>query len=174
MNRIFPIEIMENSVELHRYRHLKRSRVIYTILLLSVSFLILLMFIVKIDLFTTSPGVIKVGIQSDMIVECLVSPTDIGLLKINDRVNFQIDALNYHQREMAKGKILQINYDLSMVEDKLKYKVICSLNKTSLFLSNKTPLYLKTGMNLTAKFNIANRTVFQLLFDKIGDWQSLS
>ena len=132
------------------------------------------MFIVKIDLFTTSPGVIKVGIQSDMIVECLVSPTDIGLLKINDRVNFQIDALNYHQREMAKGKILQINYDLSMVEDKLKYKVICSLNKTSLFLSNKTPLYLKTGMNLTAKFNIANRTVFQLLFDKIGDWQSLS
>ena len=30
MNRIFPIEIMENSEELHRYRHLKKeSRNLY-------------------------------------------------------------------------------------------------------------------------------------------------
>jgi len=174
MNRIFPIEIMENSVELHRYRHLKKSRIIYTILLLSLSLLILLMLFVKTDLYTTSPGVIKVGIQSDMIVECLVSPDEIGLLNINDLVIFQIDALNYHHREMAKGMIRQITYDLSMVGDKLKYKVICSLNETSLLLSNKTPLHLKTGMSLTAKFKIANRTVFQLLFDKMDDWKSQS
>lgn len=161
---------MENSVENHRYRHLKKSRVIYTILLLFISFLILLMLIVKIDIYANSPGVMRVDTQSNLIVECFVSPVDVGFLKLNDLVNFQIDAFDHNKWETVNGKILQIKNDVSMVEDKLKYRVICSLNETSSLLSKNTAVHLKIGMALTAKFKIAKRTVFQLLFDKIDDW----
>lgn len=204
MKQIFPIEIIENSIELHRFQHLKKSRMIYAILLLSISFLILLTLIVKIDLYATSPGVIIVDIhrdslkseliqsgnhngnnnntqsvnlnistESDLIVECFVSPFDIALLKLNDPVNFQIKALHYDQWGIANGKIIQIDHQALMVTGKLKYKVVCSFHETSVLLKN-IPVNLKTGMTLKAKFKIAKRTVFQLLFNKPNDWHSLS
>lgn len=200
MNKVFPIEIMENSVELFRYQHLKKSKAIYNLLLLSISFLIFLMLFVKIDLFTTSPGFIRLDIQHEnqplkgltsrsinnpnlpdtsfspethLIVECFISPSYVGLLNLNDQVNFQIDAFQHNQWEMANGRILHIDHDVSWIEDKLKYKVICSLNETPSILSKNTPAHIKIGMPLTAKFQIAKRTVFQLLFDKIDDWNKL-
>jgi HlyD family secretion protein len=200
MKQIFPIEIIENSIELHRFQHLKKSRVIYAILLMSISFLILLTLIVKIDIYATSPGVISVDIhgdplqlkliqsgnsdntqsvnlnispESDLIVECFVSPLDITLLKLNDPVSFQVKAFQYDQWGMANGKIIQIDHQALMVKEKLKYKVICSFHETSVLLRN-IPVNLKTGMTLTAKFKIAKRTVFQLLFDKLNDLHSLS
>lgn len=58
-NRIFPIEIMEHSVELYRYQHLRKSKIIYLILLLSFTSLLLVVPFVKIDLYTSIPGMIR-------------------------------------------------------------------------------------------------------------------
>lgn len=201
MNKIFPIEIMKNSVEVHRYRHLRKSRVIFAMLLSCLTFFILLMLFVHIDLYATSPGIIynashseihqtkqieaagfnnngsriyKNSRESNLKIECLVSPSEVGLLTVNDPVNFQIDGFPFEQWGMANGKILHISDDASMIKGKPKYMVICSLHKTSLLHSKNTSVHLKRGMTLRAKFKITQRTVFQLLFDKIDDFHSLS
>ena len=171
MNNIFPKEILEYSVEWHRYQHLRKSRIIYTVLLASFSFMIFAIPFVKIDLYTSSHGVIrKKDIENhNLIVECYVTPSELGFLRLNDLVKFQIDAFPHNQWGLASGKVLHINYDLTMVQDKPMFKVVCSLNETSLFLSKSICGNLRKGMTLAARFTLAKRTVFQLLFDKTND-----
>ncbi len=171
MNSIFPKEIIEHSVECHRYQHLRKSSIIYIVLLASFSLMIFLIPFVKIDLYTSSHGIIRKKdiTNPNLIVECYVTPSELGFLQLNDVVKFQIDAFPYNQWGLASGKILHINYDLTMVQNAPMFKVICSLNETSLFISNSICGNLRKGMTLAARFSLAKRTVFQLLFDEIGD-----
>jgi hypothetical protein len=127
--------------------------------------------IVKIDLYTSSHGIIikKELTNHNLIVECYVTPSELGFLQLNDVVEFQIDAFPHNQWGLASGKILHINYDLTMVENTPMFKVICSLNETSLFLSNSICGNLRKGMTLAARFSLTKRTIFQLLFDETGD-----
>jgi hypothetical protein len=171
MNSIFPKEIIEFSVECHRYQNLRKSGIIYNVLLASFSLMILLIPFIKIDLYTSSDGVIRKKdiTNHNLIVECYVSPSELGFLRLNDVVKFQIDAFPYNQWGVASGRILHINYDLTMVKNTPMFKVICSLNETSLFLSKSIYGNLQKGMTLAARFSLAKRTLFQLLFDEIGD-----
>jgi HlyD family secretion protein len=50
------------------------------------------------------------------------------------------------------------------------FKVRCRLNKTWLQLRNGYTGQLKKGMTIQARFTIARRTIFQLLYDKTSDW----
>lgn len=167
MSNIFPKEILEYSVECHRHQHLRKSRIIYTVLLASFSLMIFAIPFVKIDLYTSSHGTIRKKdlTNQNLIVECYVTPSELGFLRLNDVVKFQIDAFPHHQWGLASGKILHINYDLTMVQNTPMFKVICSLNETSLFLSKSVHGNLQKGMTLAAKFILAKRTVFQLMFD---------
>lgn len=171
MNSIFPKEILEYSVEWHRYQHLRKSRIIYTILLASFSLMIIAIPFVKIELYTSSHGTIRKKDLSNqnLIVECYVTPSELGFLRLNDTVKFQIDAFPHNQWGLASGKILQINYNLTMVQNTPMFKVICSLNETSLYLSKSISGNLRKGMTLAARFTLTKKTVFQLLFDEIDD-----
>jgi len=176
MNSIFPKEIIEYSVEWHRYQHLRKSKIIYTVLLASFSLMIIAIPFVKIELYTSSHGVIRKKDISNhhMIVECYVTPSELGLLRLNDVVKFQIDAFPHNQWGLASGKVLHINYNITMVQNKPMFKVVCSLNETSLSLSKSIRGNLRKGMTLAARFTLAKRTVFQLLFDKTDDWNQPS
>ena len=171
MNSIFPKEIIEFSVEWHRYQHLKKSSIIYTVLLASFSLMIFAIPFVKIDLYTSSHGIIRKKdiTNQNLIVECYVTPSELGYLRLNDVVKFQIDAFPHNQWGLASGKILHINYDLTMVQNTPMFKVICSLNETSLYLSNSICGNLRKGMTLAARFTLAKSTLFQLLFNEIDD-----
>jgi hypothetical protein len=192
-NRIFPKEIMEHSVELYRHQQLRKSKIIYYILLLSFSALLFVIPFVKIDLYKKAPGMIrpfkeinlitnqvngkineiflhKNASQTALMVECFVSPADIGFIGQSDHVKFQIDTFHPNQWGMATGKILHIDSDVSIVKNIPRYIVICSLHETSLFLRNHIQGSLQKGMTLTAMFPISKRTVFQLLFDQMEDW----
>lgn len=193
MNKIFPAEIMEHSVELHRHQQLKKSKIIYLILLLSISSLLFVVLFVKIDLFTATPGMImavkeinldtalvsgkindalitKNSSQTNLMVECYVSPAVIGLIKPGDPVKFQVDAFHPNQWGLATGKVLRTSSDVAIVKNLPRYKVICSLHETSLFLPNHMQGSLRKGMTLTAMLPISKRTVFQLLFNQIEAW----
>jgi HlyD family secretion protein len=50
------------------------------------------------------------------------------------------------------------------------FKVKCSLDVDHLKLKNGYKGYLKKGMNFTARFSVAERSLYQLLFDKVDDW----
>ena len=112
----------------------------------------------------------QISPDTDLVAECYVLPSDIGLLKSGNRVKFQVDAFNYQQWGMATGKVMDISKDVSMINNTPTFKVRCKLDDKSLFLKNGTEGKLKKGMTLRARFLVANRTLFDLLYDKVDDW----
>jgi len=105
-----------------------------------------------------------------LLVECYMSPSDIGLIKEQDRTNFQIDAYNYNQWGLATGRVIEIGKDIEFLEDKSVFKVRCSLDQKYLLLRNGFKGNLKKGMTLNANFKLSRRTLFELLYDKMDDW----
>ena len=105
-----------------------------------------------------------------LVVECLVSPSDIGLLKKGDPVKFRIEAFQHQYWGMASGMIRDIQSDISWIENRPVFRVICSLNERMLHLKDRTPGKLTKGMTLQARFFIAKRTALQLLSDRLEDW----
>ena len=119
---------------------------------------------------------ISIGIQlaeispkSDLIVECYIDPIDIGLLKKEKKVNFQVSAFNYNQWGLASGKITAIGNDVQMINNTPMYKVLCSLDQNYLQLKNGFKGQLKKGMLVNARFELTERSLFDLLYDKMDD-----
>lgn len=112
----------------------------------------------------------KISPNTALVVECFINPSDIGLLKINNEVNFQIDAYNYNQWGLATGRVIEIGKDIEYINNASVFKVQCLINETTLSLKNGFNGKLKKGMTLNAQFKIAERTLFDLLYDKVDDW----
>ncbi|KPM33326.1 Secretion protein HlyD family protein [Croceitalea dokdonensis DOKDO 023] len=112
----------------------------------------------------------EISPDTDLIAECYVSTTDIGLIDKNKTVNFQIDAFNYNQWGFVTGEILSIGKDVEFLENQPVYKVKCKLKKDFLTLKNGYRGEITKGMTLNARFEIAERSVYELLYDKMDDW----
>ncbi len=108
--------------------------------------------------------------NADLVVECLVSPSDIGLLRKGTPVKFRLEAFQHQYWGMASGIIRDIQNDVSWIENRPVFKVVCSLNEKMLYLKDDTSGKLTKGMTLQARFFIAKRTVLQLLSDGMEDW----
>jgi len=108
--------------------------------------------------------------DSSLLVECYLTPQNIGLLKKDMRVNFQIDAFNYNEWGLVSGRITDIAQDFVLVDNKPVFKVKCQLDKQTLQLKNGYTARLKKGMTLRARFVVARRSLFQLLYDRADDW----
>ncbi|SDK45380.1 HlyD family secretion protein [Pedobacter sp. ok626] len=101
---------------------------------------------------------------------CYVRPADIGLIKKGQDVRFQVDAFNYNQWGLATGKVLYISDDIIVIDNQPVFKVRCDFTKGYLELKNGYKGYLKKGMTFTARFTVAERSLYQLLYDKVDDW----
>ena len=114
--------------------------------------------------------VASISPDTDLLVECLIAPRDIGLLKLDHDVNFQIDAYNYKEWGLASGRVIEIGKDIEFVENTSVFKVDCSINEKKLILKSGFEGRLKKGMTLNARFKLAERSLFDLLYDNIHDW----
>lgn len=112
----------------------------------------------------------QISPDTTLIVESFVNPSDIGLLKQNMPARFQIDAFNHNQWGLATGKVIDISSDIHIVNEAPVFKVKCSLDKEYLQLKNGHKGYLKKGMTLRSRFMVTERTLWQLLFDKVDNW----
>jgi len=113
----------------------------------------------------------EISPDSGLIAETYVLPKDIGLLKTGTKAKFQIDAYNYNQWGMVKGKVISISSDIFMDKGNQPYfKVRCLLDNHQLSLKNGYVGKIKKGMTLQARFFVTRRTLFQLLYDKADDW----
>ncbi len=112
----------------------------------------------------------EISPKSSLIVECYINPIDIGLLKKENKVNFQVSAFNYNQWGLANGKIQEIGNDIQMINNTPMFKVLCSLDQNFLQLKNGFKGQLKKGMLVNARFELTERSLFDLLYDKIDDW----
>jgi len=108
--------------------------------------------------------------DSLVIAECYVSPQDIGLIKKNQAVLFRIDAFNYNEWGMVKGKVSDIAHDFIIMNDQPVFKVKCILTQRKLHLKNGYAVSLTKGLSLQAEFIIARRSLYQLIYDKSDDW----
>jgi membrane fusion protein, peptide pheromone/bacteriocin exporter len=105
-----------------------------------------------------------------MIAEVYIPAKDIGMLKSGMDVRIQVDAFNYNEWGMLSGRISGISDDYLLVNDVPVFKVKCSLDTNVLKLKNGISGTIKKGMTLNARFMIAKRSLFQLLYQKSDDW----
>jgi multidrug resistance efflux pump len=104
-----------------------------------------------------------------IIAEVYISAKNVGLLRNDMPVKIQIDAFNYNEWGMLSGTISGISDDYLLVNNVPVFKVKCSLSTNILKLKNGTPGTIKKGMTLNARFMIAKRSLFQLLYQKSDD-----
>ena len=112
----------------------------------------------------------RISPDEELLVECYVSPSNIGLIRPNMKVNFQFHSYNYNQWGMGSGKVTRISNNVINMNDQPFFKVRCNLDKNYLILKNGCKGFLKKGMTLTGRFMIVRRSLFQLIYDKTDDW----
>lgn len=112
----------------------------------------------------------EISPESSLIVNCYVSPLDIGYLKKDALAKFQVDAYNYNQWGWATGKVNAIGDDIELIQNQAVFQVQCSLNENELLLKNGIAGELKKGMTVKAQFFRSRRSLWHLLFDKVDDW----
>ncbi|MDZ4148042.1 MAG: HlyD family efflux transporter periplasmic adaptor subunit [Flavobacteriaceae bacterium] len=112
----------------------------------------------------------EISPDTDLLVECYVNPMDIGLIRKDRKVTFQIDAFNYNLWGLATGEIIEISDDIEMLDNQPVFKIRCKIHQTHLKLKNGTIGKLGKGMTLRARFELAERSLFDLLYDKMDDW----
>ena len=114
----------------------------------------------------------EISPEENQVAECMVSPKDIGFIKKNQKVKFQIDAYNYNQWGLLEGKVADIDQNITVNQQtgEAYFKVRCVMNKNYLQLKNGYKGQIGKGMTLTARFYLLDRTLWQLLFDRVDDW----
>ena len=105
-----------------------------------------------------------------LIVESTISPNDIGLIKKNQAVKFQIDAFNYNQWGLLEGKVIDIDRNITIQGEQAFFKVRSIMNTTEMRLDSGYKTKVSKGMTLTTRYTIARRSLYDLLFDKMDDW----
>ncbi|WP_318345992.1 HlyD family secretion protein [Flagellimonas baculiformis] len=114
----------------------------------------------------------EISPDTELLAVCYVSPSDIGLIDESKPVNFQIDAFNYNQWGLATGKILEISQDVELINEQPVFEVRCQMNEEFLQLKNGVRGTIKKGMTFNARFKLTERTLYQLLYDKVDDWMN--
>ena len=112
----------------------------------------------------------EISPNTEIVAECYVSPETIGLLKKENNVSFQVSSFNYNQWGLATGTIKEIGNDVQWIEKRPVFRVLCSLDQDYLSLQNGFKGYFKKGMTVQARFDIAQRSLFDLLYDNVDDW----
>ena len=110
--------------------------------------------------------------DSTLCIEVYVTPRNIGFLYPGMPVNMQVESFNYNEWGTIPGKVKDISSDfLTDSEGNSFYKVKCSMERDYLTLRrNGKKGVLKKGMTVSAHFMITERSLFDLLYQKIDDW----
>ena len=114
----------------------------------------------------------EISPEESLVAECLVSPKDIGFIKPGQKVKFQIDTYNYNQWGLLEGKVKEIDQNITVNQQTgdAYFRVLCTMDKNYLQLKNGYKGQIGKGMTLTARFYLLDRTLWQLLFDRVDDW----
>ena len=117
-----------------------------------------------------SQPIATISATDRLIVESTISPNDIGLIKKNQAVKFQIDAFNYNQWGLLEGKVIDIDRNITIQGEQAFFKVRSIMNTTEMRLDSGYKTKVSKGMTLTTRYTIARRSLYDLLFDKMDDW----
>ena len=99
-----------------------------------------------------SQPIATISPEDNLIVESTVSPNDIGLIKKNQNVKFQIDAFNYNQWGLLEGKVIDIDKNITIQDKHVFFKVRCNLKSKVLQLKSGYKTQVSKGMTLTTRY----------------------
>lgn len=113
----------------------------------------------------------EISPDTTLLAVTYISPMDIAFVEKEQEVSFQIDAYNYNQWGVALGKVIDIADDLTLINEReAGFLVTCVLDTPNLTLASGQEGFVKKGMTFNARFVIARRSLFQLLYDKVDNW----
>ena len=121
---------------------------------------------------TSGQQIMEISPDGNLIAECYVQPKDIGYVKPGMKGRVQVSAFNYTEWGVLNASVDEVFDDITVsAEGKQSYyRIFCSLDSDHLTLKSGFVGYIKKGMVINANFIVTNRTVFQLLYDKIDNW----
>lgn len=108
--------------------------------------------------------------STQFVGEVYVAPKDIGLIRRGGSVRVLVDAFNYTEWGFISGTVTDISGDIRVVEGAPVFLVRCVLDRSQLALRNGVRGELRKGMSFRARFAIAERSLFQLLYDDVDAW----
>lgn len=107
----------------------------------------------------------------ELIAVCYVQPSDIGLIRIDQEVKIQVDAFNYNQWGLLPATIKEVSDDIVSDGQNNPYFIVkCTLLKDCLTLQNGFKGKIKKGMTISSRIIVTERSVYELLFDKVDSW----
>jgi HlyD family secretion protein len=121
---------------------------------------------------TNGQQIAYISSGDSLMVECYVSPLDIGYIHIGQDVKFQMDTYDYQQWGLLNGKVCEIISDIVQMNNQPVFRVRCKVEQTYLQLPNGYKGDIRKGMSTTARFHLTKRSLAQLLFDKIDNWMN--
>lgn len=122
------------------------------------------------NMLSAGESVCLISPLTELLAECYLSTKDVGLLTVGHSVKFQIDAFDYQYFGVLTGKVNRIDNDYSIIDNKPVFKVQCYFDRAQLSLKNGFKGSLKKGLSLQARFVVAERTLWNLLYDTMDDW----
>lgn len=112
----------------------------------------------------------EISPSSEMMAICWVAPKDIGLIKEQMSTLFLVDAFNPNEWGYLKGRVSGVSSDTYLINSQPFFRVECRLEQDHLSLKNGVVGKLKKGMTVQSSFMVTERTLYQLLYDKVDDW----
>ena len=114
--------------------------------------------------------VAQISPNTNLIIECVISPKNIGYINKSQLVKFNLDTYNHNQWGSLLGYVIEIDKNPRIINNEMAFVVKCSFTKQNLTLKNGVKGKIIKGMTLTGNFFLVKRRVFDLLFDQIDSW----
>lgn len=113
----------------------------------------------------------EISPDTTLLAVTYISPADIAFIKSGQKVVFQVDAYNYNHWGIAEGIVWEVADDLTLLNEKeVGYLVTCHLERPFLTLPSGVEGHLKKGMTFNARFVVARRSFYQLLYEEVDNW----
>lgn len=108
--------------------------------------------------------------NENLIIECIISPKNIGYINTSQAVKFNLDTFNHNQWGSLSGYVTEIDKNPRIINNEMVFVVRCAYSNQDLMLKNGVKGKIIKGMTLTGNFFLVKRMIIDLLFDRVDDW----
>lgn len=116
--------------------------------------------------------------EQELVAELYVAPRDIGHIKVGHQAQLHFETFSYSEWGAAEGHVVQIGTDIQFEPNSQRtyYKVVCKLVRSELTYKRNetaTTVALKKGLPLQANITIAEKTIFEMIYNRTVDYLQL-
>jgi len=133
---------------------------------------------IKIPIYTAARGIVSnIGseridtVDSSLTVICRLPLSSMGLITTGQLVSIHIDAYPAQRWGVLSARVIRTDDRpaIDVVSNTSYVNVHCKTDQNYLSLKNGRKVSVKEGHPLTARFSIAERSLWQLAFDQLDD-----